>query len=322
MRSKIEIPYKTILFTLGILAGIWLVLEIRDILLLFFMSFIVMSAIRPMVERLERLHIPRVISIFAIYIIIVTFIGFSISTLIPPFIIQTTRLINNFPKLVEVVSPYYQIDVKTITQQIAPISENVFKFTLDIFSNFFTIVTILVFTFYLLLERKYLEKYLSEFLGEAKGKQISEMIVKVEYSLGSWLRGELLLMLCIGIFSYIGLIFLRVDYALPLAIIAGLMEIVPVIGPIISGVPAVLVAFTVSPFLSLATAALYFIIHQAENTFIVPVVMNRAVGLSPLITIMALMIGSKLGGPMGTILAIPIVVMVRSLAISLVSFKK
>lgn len=317
MTKKIEISHKTIIFTVVLLATIWLVLEIRDILFLLFISFIIMSAIRPLVEYLEKFKIPPIVSIFLVYALVISFFVLGVGGLLPPLIIQTTRFINNFPRYINIISPYFQIDSTAFTQQLAPIGENLVKVTIGFFSNIFTSVTVLVFTFYLILERKHLEKYLAEFVGTERADKISQSVKAVEYGLGSWLRGELLLMLIIGVVSYIGLSILRVDFALPLAILAGIMEIVPVIGPLLSGVPAVLVAITVSPLLALATAALYFIIHQLENTFVVPLVMNKAVGLSPLITIIALMIGSRLAGGVGAVLAIPIVVVLRSVLISL-----
>jgi predicted PurR-regulated permease PerM len=124
-------------------------------------------------------------------------------------------------------------------------------------------------------------------------------------------RGELTLVLVIGLLSFVGLTLLGIPYALPLAVIAGVMEIVPVVGPIIAAVPAIAAALLISPVFALATAALYFVIQQLENHLIVPTVMNRAVGLNPLMTIIALMIGGRLLGIGGAILAVPIVVVLK-----------
>jgi predicted PurR-regulated permease PerM len=316
MPAKIEISHRTIIFTLILLASLWLVFMVRDIIFLLFIAFTVMSALRPLVEFLEKYHIPRGISIIFIYILVFGLIGFTFSSLVPAFVSQTTKFIDNLPKYEAAIKPYYQIDIKSIFQQLAPIGQNVVFVVMGIFSNIITVITILVISFYLLLERKHMEKYLIKFMGKDKGAKAVNIVKSVELSLGSWLRGELILMLFIGLVAYIGLIFLRVDYALPLAIIAGLTEIVPVVGPLISGVPAVLIGFSISPLLGFATIALYFIIHQLENTFIVPQVMNRTVGLSPLITIIALMIGSTLAGGAGAILSIPVVVTLRAIIVA------
>jgi predicted PurR-regulated permease PerM len=313
-----DISHRTIIFILIALASVWLVIEIRDILYMLFISFIMMSALKPIVEYFEKYHIPKILSIIFIYLVIFGIIGVAVSSLIPALVSQTTYFISSFPKYVSIISPYFQIDIKSLTQQIAPVSENVVKVTVGLFSNIFTTMTVLVFTFYLLLERKYLDKFVNGILHKDDAEKTMTVIQDIENNLGAWLRGEFILMLFIGIFVYIGLLFLRVDFALPLAIIAGFMEIVPIIGPIISGIPAVLVAMSISPVLGLATIALYFIVQQIENNLIVPFVMKRAVNMPPLVSIIALLVGSKLAGITGAILAIPIAVMLRSIILGFV----
>ncbi len=322
MTSKIEISHRTIIFIIALLAAIWLILAIRDILFLLFISFIVMSALRPLVDMAEKKKIPRVMSILVVYIVVIGGIGAAISSLIPPLITQTTRFIANFPNYVALIAPYYQMDIRSITSQIAPISENIVRVTVGIFSNIVTTMTVLVFTFYLLLEHESIERYIRKMLSLKSGEKVISTLNTVEMSLGGWLRGELVLMFAVGLLSYIGLSFLRIDYALPLAIIAGLLEIIPVIGPIVSAVPAVLVALSISPFLGLAAVALYFIIQQLENNIIVPVVMKKAVGISPLIVIISLMVGSRLAGLAGAVLAIPVVVMMRAIIVALLASRE
>jgi predicted PurR-regulated permease PerM len=308
MVSKIEISHKTVIFTVALLAGIWLILEIRDLLFLFFIAFILMASLRPHVESLEKRRIPRVISIFFIYILVVSLIALTVGGLVPLVVSQTTRLIENLPKIEEIISPYYKLDIQALVQQIAPVSQDVLKVTLGLFSNITTMLTILVFTFYLLLERKFMENRLVETFGKTTGEKITDIVKAVEFGLGSWMSGEFILMLCIGLLSYVGLLLLGVDYALPLAIFAGLLEIVPIIGPVVSAVPAVLVALTISPVMGLAVVGLYIVIQQLENHIIVPQVMKRAIGLSPLISIVAIMVGSRLAGLIGALLAIPFVI--------------
>ena len=128
----------------------------------------------------------------------------------------------------------------------------------------------------------------------------------------AWLWGQLILMLAIGLVTYVGLILLGVRYALPLAVFAGLLEIVPILGPTISTVPAFIVTASQNMFSGLTVIALYFIIQQIENQVLVPVVMRRAVGLNPIVTLTALIIGGKLGGILGLLLAIPITLCVET----------
>jgi predicted PurR-regulated permease PerM len=313
MVTKIEISHKTIIFTLVLLAGVWMVWQIRDILLFLFIAFIIMSGLRPMVEGLENKKVPRILAVIIVYLGIIGILTLTIASLIPAMIIQSTHLIQTLPSVVEKVVPYGVVNLGEFTQQIAPIGQNIIKVTINIFSNFVTIVTILVFVFYFLLERKHTRTTLAGFVGTDHAEVIMGVLERIESRLGMWIRGELILMTLIGVMTYIGLLLLRIDFALPLAIFAGLLEILPNIGPIISGVPAVLVALSISPVAALSVVGLFILVHQLENNLIVPFVMKQSVGLSPLITIFALMIGGKLAGISGAILAVPIVLIIQEL---------
>ena len=140
---------------------------------------------------------------------------------------------------------------------------------------------------------------------------------KAEKRLNAWFWGELTLMTVVGIFTFIGLNLIGIRYALPLAVLAGLLEVVPNMGPVISAVPAVLIGMTYSYFTGFSTLALYFIIQQLENTFIVPFIMKRAVGLTPIVTLIALIVGGKLGGVMGILLAIPLFLFLETVLMGL-----
>lgn len=313
MTSKIEISHRTIIFTVALLMGLWLILQIRDILFLLFIAFILMSALRPLVELFVRVKVPRMLGILLLYSVIFGFFGFSLAGAIPSLVTQSTKFIHELPIFVTRVLPYWDIDVRSMSQQIAPISENLVKVTVGIFSNVITTLTVLVFTFYFLLERRHIEVFLSSTIGEGAARQTLDVVETIEQRLGAWVRGELFLMFCVGLFSYIGLTFLHIDYALPLAIIAGLLEIVPMVGPLLSAIPAVLVALASSPFLALSVVALFFIVQQVENNLIVPFVMKKSIGMSPLVTIVSLMIGGKLLGVAGAILAVPVVLVIQTI---------
>ena len=143
--------------------------------------------------------------------------------------------------------------------------------------------------------------------------KIIGIFIGVEDRLGAWVRGQATLGLTIGIMTAIGLSLLGLPYVLPLSIFAGLLEAVPNIGPIVSAIPAILIALTISPLMGLVTALLYFIIQQAENHLIVPFVMRKVVGLPPLVTMIALLIGGKLAGIPGALLGVPIVVTMQTI---------
>ncbi len=316
---KVELSYKTIVFTLVLLVSIWFVLQIRDILFLLFISFILMSALRPIVDWMERFKIPRIVSIFLLYTLVFGVFGASIAGIIPTLGSQSAKLFAEFPDFIRRVFPAVTLDLQGITRQIAPVGENLIKVTVGIFSNLLAMFTVMTFTFYFLLERRHLRDFLSGLLGGGLGEQVFAVLLRVEKRLSAWVLGELFLMALIGTLSYIGLVFLQIEYALPLAIFAGLLEIVPTIGPTISAIPAILVAFSQAPLLALSVGALYIIVQQIENNIVVPMVMRKSVGLPPILTILALMIGGRFAGVTGAILAVPILLTVQEIIASLPS---
>ena len=163
------------------------------------------------------------------------------------------------------------------------------------------------------MERRNFGKHLGLLFGGDKSQKISSILDKIENNLGGWLRGELVLMFSVGTLTYLGLLVLGVESALSLAILAGVLEIIPNLGPVISAIPAVLVAMTVSPALALGTAALYWLVQLLENNFLVPKVMGSVVGVNPVVVILGLMTGFRLNGPLGAVMAIPVIIILKIL---------
>jgi len=319
--QRIEISYKTIVFTVFFLLLLWFLYLIKGIIVLFFISFILMSALRPSVEKLEKLKIPRSLAIGFIYVLIILILYFVGRVIFPPMIDETIHLVNSIAPPGSLPSFYQEIlsFIKNLNlegfSKITPYGGNVvdvLKVTVSIFGGIISALTLFMFTFYLLLERKNLGALLESFLPEEQAKKGVLIIESVEERLGAWTRGQFLLCIIIGIFTFIGLTILKVSYALPLSIIAALFEIVPNIGPIISAIPAVLVTLAISPGLALATVILFIVIHQVENILVVPNVMKRVVGLSPVVTIAALMVGGELMGIGGALLSIPVVLVLQT----------
>jgi len=312
MPQRIEISPKTILLIAAILVGGWLFVLIHDILFLLLISFIIMSALRPVVDRMESWRIPRALGILILYVLLIGAIVLYGSFVLPPLITESVKLVNNLPHFLSELAPSVSINPDTIVSQIAPFGQNVARFTIGVFSNFISIVTILVFSFYFLLERKNLTSHLKLFIGSAWADRVMKIVLHAEDRMGAWVRGQLLLMLIVGQATYLGLVLLGVNYALPLALVAGLLEAFPVIGPNISAIPAILVALTMSPGTTVAVIALYILIQQLENNLIVPSVMRHTVGLPPVVSLLALMIGGRLAGVTGVILSVPLLLVIQT----------
>lgn len=312
--QKLEISHKTIIFTVSLLIGLWLIYQIRLILLLWFISFILMTALHPVVLALQQLKMPRILAIIITFVLTIAGISLIIAGIIPPFIDQTVYLAKNIDQF-SFELPFFRFDSDVLREQIGTISENALNLVgivAGAFSNLFTVFSLFVLTFYLLLERQNFKHFLKVLFSNDNREQDAEILIhSIEHRLGGWVRGEIALMIIVGVLSYIGLRLLGVPFAIPLALLAGLLELVPNIGPTISAIPAVIIGFTISPAIALGVIILYLAVQQLENHVIVPMVMKQSVGLNPMITLMALMVGLTLGGVLGAVLAVPLFITIE-----------
>ena len=327
MPRKIEVSHRTIIFTILFLGLAWFAVQVIPIIITLFIAVLLSTALNPVVDTLRHYKIPTAISILLAYIVLISLVVLSLSSVISPLIGQTTELVEHLPDIFNQLGVWLAgLGIPGINgnllsaqaSQLGALPGNLVHFVIFLFSNLIGVVTVLVITFYTLLERRNLDHYILLAFGQDREKQAKLFVEKLETRLGGWVRGELVLMLTVGLLSYVGLRLLGIDYALPLAIIAGFLEILPNIGPIISAIPAILVALTISPLMSVVVAALYFLIQQLENTLLVPNVMKRATGVNPLVTIIALAIGFKLGSTAGAVLAVPILIVLQTILTDLV----
>ncbi len=321
MPRKIDISHKTVIFITLFILALWVIYLIRDLLVILFVAIILMSALEPLVNFFNKLKIPRALGIAITYIIIIAVAGLILASVLPPLIEQSSKLIVTLPPLLSQIFNIAHIDKSVFQSQLTSLSGNAFSITLSILDNLLTIIFLLVVTFYLLLERNNLENRISSlFIGQEE--KARKLIINIQEKLGSWLRGQLILSIIIGILSFIGLTALNIPYALPLSLVAGIMEVIPVIGPIISSLPAILVALTISPPLGLGVALMYFVIQQLENNLIVPQVMKKAVGLNPLVVILTIAVGSRLLGLAGALLAVPFAAVLQIIVTEIIERRK
>src|SRR3989344_4161582 len=292
---RVEVSYKTVVFTTAFLIGLWLIIQLKEIIIFLFLSAIVLSALLKPVEWLTAKRVPRALATLLVYIIVIGLLSATIAIIVPPLVAPTSDF------------------ARVLTQQVQSFAGNVIDISKAILSSIILLLILLVLTFYLILEWKNIVRIISSPFSGRQEKKVVSIISKVEKGLGSWIRGQLALSVVVGVFTYIGLIILKVPYALPLALISGMFEIIPIIGPLIAAIPGVLVGLSISPVLGLATIAMYVVVQQLENHLIVPMVMSKVVGLQPPAVILALLIGAKLSGVGGAFFAIPIIVVVKIL---------
>jgi predicted PurR-regulated permease PerM len=297
-----------------ILAFLWV---IRDILVILLLALVLASAMEPMVDYLNRHKIPRPVSVLGAYFIVIALVVLAASLMAPLVIEQFKVLSANLPQYaVEIQARYPNLtalfggaDINTVIQALFSGGEGsggVVHRTVGFFNGLFAVITVLVVSFYLVAADRGMKKFIHDIVPTAHQTLVMSLIAKIQRKMGLWVVGQLILSVFIFALTYIGLSILGVKYALFLALIAGLLEVVPYVGPFLAAIPAVFFALIQSPALVVGVIVLYVIIQKTEGYILVPKVMEKTVGTSPLVVLLALLIGFKLAGILGLLLAVPL----------------
>ena len=324
MLRKVEISHRTVVFTVLLLLGLWFLYFVRDIILQLFVALLIMTILEPFVGLLSRIRIPRAISVLITYILVLGVLGSMIALVAPTLVQQTTNFINVLPTYLGNIGVNSSVSGGLATvalTQLGAIPGEVVNFAASVFSNVVSVVTVLVFSFYMLLTHDKFQTQAGFLFGESKRKQVSRIISTWEEKIGKWARGQLLLMFSVGLGTYIGLILIGIPFALPLAILSGILDIIPILGPVVAAVPAVLIGFGISPVIGLGVAAVAFLVHQLEGYVLVPKIMEKSVGVSPLVVLLSIAIGARLLGIMGVIISVPLVITLQVLVKEYLSTK-
>lgn len=323
---RIEFSISSLLMVIAVAAGLILAFLLRNIILSIFIAFILAAAIEPLLKFLQRYRLPKSVSLAITYFFALAVLALMAFIVFPPLLHQVELFIRNLPDLtgraVQVVagSEINESEIQQYTQKALDfafgraeqISNSVLQVGLGVLTGVASVVTIVVISFYIVAQKSELYDGLIYLMPKKTYEQVRVILPKVERKLGLWLRGQLLLGLLIGVLTWLGLTILQIEYALPLAIIAGVLELVPLVGPIIAAIPSIIIGLTISPAMAVAVTILYLVVQQLESNLIVPKVMERAVGLNPLLIIIALLAGGSLMGIMGAIIAVPLAVVISA----------
>ena len=310
----------SIIFAVFFLLSLYFLYQIRGILTLLFMAFILMVALNPVAKKIAHwTRMGRTASIVCAFVVMLVLLSGFLGILIPPLFYQLSGLLKfiNLPFVQSQLSDFtFNVnEIGSIATQIGSSVSAVWGVVGSTFSSIFTLFTLFVLSFFMLQERHNLHKKISWLVvSPDEVDRVRLLIDTIEDQLGGWVRGELVLMLVIGLLTYLGLTILGVPYAIPLALLAGALEIVPNIGPTIAAVPAIAVAYlTMGPVMAGAVLILNLVVQQLENNLIVPHVMKASANVSPLVSIVAILVGVELGGVIGALLAVPLYIMLRTI---------
>lgn len=293
---------------------------VRDIILILLISMVLASAMDPLVEWLyHKAKFPRGLSVMLVYLLFISFVGLVIYFLIPPIIEQFQQLAGRLESFREELSrktttfgkalDQFGISsgLSALGQNFAKFTANLFQTTVGVFSGIIQVIAALAISFYLISSENGMKNFIKSLVPFKHQAYAVALTGKIQNKIARWLLGQLILSGFIFLLTFIGLTILGVKSALALALLAGLLEIVPYLGPILSAVPAVFVAFVQSPPLAVFVILLYIVVQQVENYILVPKIMGRTVGANPVIILVALLVSFKIAGIIGMLLSVPIV---------------
>jgi len=305
-----------------VLAG--LVAAARDVVLLVFLAVLLGAALEPVVATIRgRTGIGRGLSILVVYAAFMALVVGIAVFIVPAAFVQLSAALTKLPTFLDQVQawagnlrPGSLADGITSLVKAArapfepgppPAPDEVLGASLVVGQAAGALVTLLFLVFFWLTERSRLQRYVLAFAPQPRRAGIRDAWNEVETRLGLWARGQLLLMATIGLGTGIAYSLLGLPAALLLALIAALTEIIPIVGPFIGAIPAVLIATTISPETVVLTIAVYLALQAIEGNVLVPIIMRNSVGLSPFLVLVSLLVGDTVGGALGAIVAVPVV---------------
>ncbi len=306
----------------------WFIFLLRDLVLILLASIVIASAVEPAVKLFGRLKIPRVFGVLLVFVISAAFLSLVVLAFVPKLIEETSALIAKLPALISSANALLGARVANIPDNhffdLAN-SLSVESFLVGFKNTFLgasgailgtagaflsavgTLFLTLVLSFYFAVQERGVENFLRVITPLTHEQYALDLWRRSREKIGLWMQGQVILGILIGILVFLGLLLFGVEYALLLAILAALCELIPLFGPIIAMIPAVAIGFVDGGFtLGVGILLFYIIIQLFENHLLYPLVVKKVVGVSPLLVILALIIGGKLAGFIGVLISVPV----------------
>lgn len=299
-----------------VLVGLaWVLYLALDILLAILVALVIAAGLDAPVSWLKKKGVPRLLSTLFLFIIGIVALAAIVYVVVPLAISDFTQLAVNLKQYTGPLLDTFEASdiISSLTGNLNELADSLISGTvpltqvaISLFGNIVLLITVLILAFYLTVGQDGVEKFIVAMLPASYEETAVELYLKTRKKIGQWLKGQVLLSLVIGFTVFLGLSVLGVKYSLLLGILAGIFEIIPFVGPIFSGGIAVLVALSSSLSLAAYTLILFVIIQQLENNLLVPLVMSYTTKLNPAVLLIAILIGGKVFGFTGLILAVPV----------------
>lgn len=323
--TVITISTGTIFRTILIILAVVFLYVIRDIVAILLVALLIAALIEPFADRLRRMGLPRGLAVAVIYTIGIALFAGVFILVVPPTVRELTQLVD-FLSPILARTPFGDLGVvfqsgswaESFEHLAATVQQSgvlralpqLGELLVGAFGVVLACILVLVLAFYMVVEEHIVRRGVALFTPPEYQPFVVRLSMKMREKVGAWLRGQLCIMLIIAILDYVALTALGVPYALVLALLGGLMEVVPFLGPNLSVIPAALVAATVSPVHAVLVLAAYFVIQQFESAILTPKIMQKTTGLNPIVTIVAILIGFQVDGMVGAVIAIPIAMVI------------
>ena len=312
MDKQVVISVKTILIGILIFLGLYVLYRLGTVIGILLLATLLVFALEPLVKKLTKITflnkpISRGFAVIFSYCLLILGLIFIATVGIPPVISQLEKMLASLSSASSKINfgNYFTFSLSDLLPQASKFSSGVLSVTLSLFSNVTTLISLLILSLYLSLDWIHIKKQFASLFPEDKEDTVRDTLDAIETNVGHWVKGELTLMFVVGLACFVGLQILGVKYTLALGIVSGVLEIVPILGPVLSAIIAAIIAFADAPIKGLFVIALYIIVQQLENNILVPKIMQKVSGFSPLVILIALLIGSEFFGIIGAIIAVP-----------------
>jgi predicted PurR-regulated permease PerM len=311
-RHAIDISWETLWRILLFVAIVAVLYQGRQILLGLFLAIIISSGLEGLVTAMARIGLPRSISVILIFLVAVVAAIIILYTVVPILVVEVNTIFaGNGTSAPGALGFLMSLKSQSASDAISKLSSQFLTggSPLDFFSNalgsFGLAIAVIISSFYLCLSEDGVERFIKVVIPPDYEPIALKIYSHSRRLIGSWFRTQLLLSLIMGLVVWLGLSLMHVPYAFLVAFIAALFELVPFVGPIISGAVGVVSALTISTSLALYTLIFFLVAQQIESNILVPILNRRSVGLHPVIVIVALLIGAEVGGFLGIVIAVP-----------------
>lgn len=317
MNLKIEISWASLWKVLAMSAAALLAYRLREVVVAILLSIFISTALSGAVSKLEKFKIPRILGTIMVFVASLSVVAFLTYTVLPIAIIELNSLLTSFngatskilgtetaSSISQLVSPDLGNLAQILLSGKAPLLDVIGIF-LGGATYFFTI---LVLSFYLTVSHNGVRDFIRAILPRSIESGVISIYERTTRKIGKWFNAQLVLCSIVGLVVGSILWIMGVKYALVLGLLAGVFELVPVIGPIFSGAIAVVIASADSTSLGIYTLILFLVVQQIESNVLVPLVMRKAIEIHPVIILISLLGGIKLAGLSGMLLAIPVAV--------------